>query len=119
MSTAASNYDVPKLFLGTALAIVSSVFAFLSLNKITPITSTGIAYTLLLVLYGVLMFASSYVEEEHNFWYWTASGWFFYLFIIQCVNLACSFTHHDPLTYQGPAKNGSTNSSSTPPSSSS
>jgi hypothetical protein len=28
-----------------------------------------------------MMFASSYVEEEHNFWYWIASGWFFALFL--------------------------------------
>jgi ethanolaminephosphotransferase len=27
------------------------------------------------------MFATSYVEEEHNFWYWATSGWFLVLFI--------------------------------------
>jgi ethanolaminephosphotransferase len=27
------------------------------------------------------MFASSYVEEEHNFWYWATSGWLSMLFI--------------------------------------
>ncbi|KAF2652128.1 alkaline phosphatase-like protein [Lophiostoma macrostomum CBS 122681] len=81
MSTTASNYDVSKLFLGSSLAFASLVMAWCSLDKFGPITATGIFYTLTLALYGVLMFASSYVEEEHNFWYWVTSGWFCYLFI--------------------------------------
>jgi ethanolaminephosphotransferase len=81
MSTTASNYDVPRLILGTSLALISTVLAFLSLNKIRPVTTTGFFYAGLLTLYGVLMFASSYVEEEHNFWYWATAAWFFYLFI--------------------------------------
>ena len=28
-----------------------------------------------LFMYGTMMFASSYVEEEHHFWYWASSGW--------------------------------------------
>jgi ethanolamine phosphate transferase 2 subunit G len=83
MSTAASNYDVPRLIAGISIAFLSFALTFLSLNKLTPISSTGIFYTLIIILYGVLMFASSYVEEEHNFWYWATSAWFFYLFIVE------------------------------------
>ncbi|KAF2715075.1 alkaline phosphatase-like protein [Pleomassaria siparia CBS 279.74] len=81
MSSTASNYDVSRLFLGTFLAFLSFGLTFLTLPKLRRISSAAIAYTLTLSLYGILMFASSYVEEEHNFWYWATSGWFFYLFI--------------------------------------
>ncbi|KAF2446391.1 hypothetical protein P171DRAFT_453791 [Karstenula rhodostoma CBS 690.94] len=83
MSSTASNYDVPRLIIGTALAFVSVLLTLFTLPALRPITPSGIAYALTLILYGVLMFASSYVEEEHNFWYWAASGWFFYLFIAE------------------------------------
>jgi ethanolaminephosphotransferase len=81
MSSAASNYDVSRLIIGTTLACVSVIMALFTLPSLRPITPSGVAYALTLILYGVLMFASSYVEEEHNFWYWATSGWFFYLFI--------------------------------------
>ncbi|KAF1362208.1 GPI ethanolamine phosphate transferas-like protein 2 [Lizonia empirigonia] len=81
MSSAASNYDVPRLFLGTALAFLICVLSIFTLPSPRPLSSAGIYYFITLALYGVLMFASSYVEEEHNFWYWITSGWFFYLFL--------------------------------------
>ena len=81
MSSAASNYDVPRLFLGTGLAILICILSFLTVPSLRPISSAGLYYSLTLILYAVLMFASSYVEEEHNFWYWITSGWFFYLYL--------------------------------------
>lgn len=81
MSSAASNYDVPRLFLGTGLAIFVCILSFFTVPSLRPISSAGIHYSLTLTLYAVLMFASSYVEEEHNFWYWITSGWFFYLYL--------------------------------------
>lgn len=81
MSSAASNYDVPRLFLGTALAFLICVLSIFTLPSLRPLSSAGIYYFITLALYGVLMFASSYVEEEHNFWYWITSGWFFLLFL--------------------------------------
>jgi ethanolaminephosphotransferase len=76
MSSTASNYDVPKLILGLSLALLAtllaSVVAFptlaLSLLTSSPLIVTGL-------LYGVMMFASSYVEEEQHFWYWAATAW--------------------------------------------
>jgi ethanolaminephosphotransferase len=86
MSSAASNYDVPRLFLGTALASIVCILSFFTLPSMRPISLDGLYYFLTLALYAVLMFASSYVEEEHNFWYWVTSGWFFYLFVYNVRN---------------------------------
>lgn len=83
LSSAASNYDVTRLMVGTGLAALSIFLTLFTLPPMFPVTPAGLSYTLILVLYSVLMFASSYVEEEHNFWYWATSGWFFYLFIAE------------------------------------
>lgn len=82
MSSTASNYDVKKLFMGAgfaALALVSATFAasptiFTSLKVCYPIIAIGL-------LYGIMMFASSYVEEEQHFWYWATTGWLALLWI--------------------------------------
>jgi ethanolaminephosphotransferase len=81
MSGAASNYDVPRLFIGTFLAVLICALSYFTLPALRPISAGGLYYAVTLILYAVLMFASSYVEEEHNFWYWATSGWFFLLFI--------------------------------------
>ena len=81
MSSAASNYDVPRLLIGTGLAILICILSVFTIPPLRPISSAGLYYSLTLTLYAVLMFASSYVEEEHNFWYWITSGWFLYLYL--------------------------------------
>ncbi|KAH7348158.1 alkaline-phosphatase-like protein [Pyrenochaeta sp. MPI-SDFR-AT-0127] len=81
MSGTASTYNVSRLFIGTALAILICGLSYVTLPSFRPLSSAGIYYTLILALYVVLMFASSYVEEEHNFWYWATSGWFILLFL--------------------------------------
>lgn len=81
MASTASNYDVQRLVLGSSLAFLTCVLSYFALPALRPVSPAGLYYTLTLMLYAVLMFASSYVEEEHNFWYWTTSAWFFYLFV--------------------------------------
>jgi ethanolaminephosphotransferase len=81
MSSTASNYDVQRLFIGTSLACLICVLSYFALPALRPMSPAGLYYTLTLALYAALMFASSYVEEEHNFWYWITSAWFIYLFI--------------------------------------
>lgn len=43
--------------------------------------STNVWFVGVTSLYGVMMFASSYVEEEQQFWYWITSGWLVYFAI--------------------------------------
>ncbi|KAJ4987461.1 gpi ethanolamine phosphate transferase 2 [Stagonosporopsis vannaccii] len=90
MSSAASNYDVPRLFTGTALASLICALVFSTILPLRSVSSAGLYYVFTLILYAVLMFASSYVEEEHNFWYWITSGWFFYLFLHSIRNKQAS-----------------------------
>ncbi|KJZ73379.1 hypothetical protein HIM_07173 [Hirsutella minnesotensis 3608] len=76
MSSMASNYDVPRLFIGQGLAIVVtlSMGAALMLGQVgaTPLLLTTLSY-------GAMMFASSYVEEEQHFWYWSSTFWIAWL----------------------------------------
>lgn len=82
MSHTASNYDLTKLYQGL---LFSGAAALLSLPAVfTPLSKLGRASIFLIVSisgYCCMMFASSYVEEEQQFWYWIATGWSFYLHI--------------------------------------
>lgn len=82
MSRTASNYNIPRLCVGlfitgiAALLVFPSTYAECARNR-----SSGGFLGLMIITYGLMMFASSYVEEEQQFWYWICSGWIFYLHI--------------------------------------
>jgi hypothetical protein len=79
MSSTASNYDVPRLFSGIAIASASIVSTILAAWNLSVFQRRDcVCYFLILILYGIMMFASSYVEEEQHFWYWVTGGWIFY-----------------------------------------
>lgn len=84
MSGTASNYNLQRLAIGIfliAVAIVASLATFPT--TLLRAKATQLEASSLLVLHGLTMFASSYVEEEHHFWYWASSGWFALLFLKQ------------------------------------
>lgn len=80
MSSTASNYDVSRLVSGIVLVALSVIVAFIvNLAEPTFMQTDSLFFLFLTVLYGVMMFASSYVEEEQHFWYWITGGWIAYL----------------------------------------
>lgn len=80
MSSMASNYDMSMLMYGELAAALASVAAICAVASLAVMTTAGLVpFILTTVLYGIMMFASSYVEEEQHFWYWTTSAWLFYL----------------------------------------
>jgi len=82
MSGMASNYNFDKLVLGGVTAIVAVFAAVIAaLGSATSTIDKSIPFLLVTLFYGVMMFASSYVEEEQHFWYWSTTAWLFYLLV--------------------------------------
>lgn len=82
LSGTASNYDLSSMKIGIGLgtlALVLTIPAFLRL--VLQAGLDGLILTFILLAYAITMFASSYVEEEHQFWYWILSAWLFLLYI--------------------------------------
>ena len=69
------------MIVATVAAIAASIVSF----SFTGTSLAGVAFLAITVSYGVMMFASSFVEEEQHFWYWSASGWLAYLYFIEYV----------------------------------
>lgn len=80
MSSTASNYDVPRMIAGIALMTTSLLLiAFTLLQKTGLLNFDTLMFGTITALYGIMMFASSYVEEEQQFWYLMTGGWMVYL----------------------------------------
>lgn len=67
---------MPKLILGQTLGITAAICASVTLFMFEGegLVSLG-PLTFIVLSYGVMMFASSYVEEEQHFWYWSTTAW--------------------------------------------
>lgn len=66
-------------------------------------SSTGNAFIIGAMLYIVMMFASSYVEEEQQFWYWACSAWIAVLVVRKYV-LVSSISHSSVLRCHRPQR---------------
>jgi ethanolaminephosphotransferase len=80
MSGTASNYDVKMLVTGQAVAALAFVMATAAAWPFFKKSfKATFPFIIVCLLYSIMMFASSYVEEEQHFWYWTSSAWLFLL----------------------------------------
>ncbi|KAK1832274.1 GPI ethanolamine phosphate transferase 2 [Podospora conica] len=77
MSGMAGNYNIPRLLLGLAVIIGAVAVSAASVSSLVDSSVTQPPYLPIIILaYGAMMFASSYVEEEQHFWYWATTAWF-------------------------------------------
>ena len=88
LSGTASSYNIPRMMLGMALAATIIILSLVSMPTLWPPSAASGFFTITSVLYGVLMFASSYVEEEQHLWYWLTPAWFLVLYVTSTVRLS-------------------------------
>ncbi|KAL3469390.1 alkaline-phosphatase-like protein [Aspergillus californicus] len=82
MNSAATNYDVTYLSLGILIIGLAVLFSIPATYKaLLRSPHSGLFLMAGILSYGAMMFASSYVEEEQQFWYWIFTGWTFYLHV--------------------------------------
>ena len=82
MSSTASSYNLSRLGLGIVLAALATVAGIATVSTaLFETQATGLWASFVFIAYGIMMFASSYVEEEQHFWYWASSSWLGWLLL--------------------------------------
>lgn len=76
----ASNYNIPRLIVGQILSVAATLMVtFAVYQNAEKLSTSALPFALITTAYGVMMFASSYVEEEQHFWYYTTTAWLAYV----------------------------------------
>lgn len=84
LSGTASKYDTRSMLVGIVLAVLCCIPPMVLFSSdANGLTFTTYAFLFTEVSYAATMFASSYVEEEHQFWYWISSAWLVLLAVMQ------------------------------------
>lgn len=87
LSKAASNYNIVKMYLGffaTLLSVICLSYG-LQLNFFV-LQFSHLSYTFVALAYATMMFASSFVEEEQQFWYWLTVPYWTANTVLRLVN---------------------------------
>ncbi|RAL07722.1 mannose-ethanolamine phosphotransferase LAS21 [Aspergillus homomorphus CBS 101889] len=109
---AASDYNFQYLILGIG---VMTLVVLLLLPDVYKILSrsihSGSFLAGLIMFHSGMMFASSYVEEEHQFWNWVCAAWLFFLHVKvtsrgPCVPSGPEFIANAPISILTVAKQG-------------
>lgn len=78
----ASNYSILHLSIGQGISTLALLLALGAMLQVRSKSWLAYSYFFIMTfLYGVMTFASSYVEEEQHFWYWMSSSWLVILWI--------------------------------------
>ena len=76
LSSIASSYEIPRLYTGALISLSAGLLMTSQAAKtFSPLLAEANAGFYISTLYAVMMFSSSYVEEEQQFWYWLSSAW--------------------------------------------
>ena len=82
MTSTASNYNLARLGVGIFLAALATVTGVATVSAaLSDDQATALFTSFIFIAYGFMMFASSFVEEEHQFWYWAFSSWIGWLLL--------------------------------------
>ena len=77
LSGTASKYDLNSMLVGAGMLLAATIIlGFIGVfNHVKTNTYSCIVFWFTTTVYSITMFASSYVEEEHQFWYWISAAW--------------------------------------------
>ena len=74
LTRSATNYSYNKLAVGYCLLIISVIFVSVLVIQDMKFSFTTSLLVFISVVIGISMFGSSFVEEEHQLWWWILTG---------------------------------------------
>ncbi|KAJ9571839.1 Type I phosphodiesterase / nucleotide pyrophosphatase [Nakaseomyces glabratus] len=83
LAKTATDYNYPLLFIGCFLSIVITCTIYYRYARHVAININTSILIAIAALMGISVFGSSFIEEEHQFWWWIITG----LVLLSMVNL--------------------------------